>query len=291
MKILSLILASSLSLSAVSELAVADENSQTPTARNAYYLALGDSVTYGYQNSKAAAGLPPSGFNTGFVDDLSERLRQVMPSLVTVNYGCPGESTDSFIATTAQCPWTLSGGQLHDSHVGSQLDAAIQFLNAHKGEVKLISLTLWGIDVAKFVKSCAPGDFLCVQAGAPGLIGHIQVNLQTILIKLRAAAPRAEIVVTGAWDSFIGAFAIGDPLFVALNGAMAETADSSHAKFADAFSVFNPTSDVNTETKAMCRLTLLCSVGDSHPSDTGYQALADVVFETSWLFSRDRWQD
>ena len=112
-KALSVILASSLSLSAVSKLAIAGENSQTSTVRNAYYLALGDSVTYGFQNSKAAAGLPPSGFNTGFVDDLSERLRQVMPSLVTVNYGCPGESTDSFIATTAQCPWTLAGGQLH----------------------------------------------------------------------------------------------------------------------------------------------------------------------------------
>ena len=29
-----------------------------------YYLALGDSITYGYQAYKHAAGLPPSAFNT-----------------------------------------------------------------------------------------------------------------------------------------------------------------------------------------------------------------------------------
>ena len=44
-----------------------------------YYLALGDSVTYGYQRSKVVAGLPPSGFNTGYVDDFGARLRQIRP--------------------------------------------------------------------------------------------------------------------------------------------------------------------------------------------------------------------
>jgi hypothetical protein len=32
-----------------------------------YYLALGDSLTYGIQPGKVDAGLPPSGFETGFV--------------------------------------------------------------------------------------------------------------------------------------------------------------------------------------------------------------------------------
>jgi hypothetical protein len=30
-----------------------------------YYLALGDSIAYGFQTSKALAGLPPEAFNTG----------------------------------------------------------------------------------------------------------------------------------------------------------------------------------------------------------------------------------
>jgi lysophospholipase L1-like esterase len=68
----------------------------------AYYLALGDSQAYGYQKAKADAGLPPSAFNTGYVDDLARRLRARGPTLVTVNYRCPGESTDSFIS--GPCP-------------------------------------------------------------------------------------------------------------------------------------------------------------------------------------------
>ncbi len=38
---------------------------QTPQS---YYLALGDSIAYGFQPPKASAGLPPSAFDTGYVD-------------------------------------------------------------------------------------------------------------------------------------------------------------------------------------------------------------------------------
>jgi hypothetical protein len=34
-------------------------------APQAYYLALGDSIAYGFQPEKARKGLPPRGFNTG----------------------------------------------------------------------------------------------------------------------------------------------------------------------------------------------------------------------------------
>jgi len=62
-----------------------------------YYLALGDSVTYGYQAAKVRAGLPPSAFNTGYVDVFGARLRQIQPGITIVNYGCPGETSFSFI--------------------------------------------------------------------------------------------------------------------------------------------------------------------------------------------------
>jgi lysophospholipase L1-like esterase len=58
-----------------------------------YYLALGDSIGYGFQTSKALAGLPPQAFNTGYVDLLSARLRHLQPGITTVNFSCPGEST------------------------------------------------------------------------------------------------------------------------------------------------------------------------------------------------------
>ena len=115
-----------------------------------YYLALGNSVAYGYQAFKV--GLPPSVFNTGYVDDFALRLRQIQSGIVTVNYGCPGETTSSFIA--GPCPWTSIGQQPHDNFSGSQFDAAVAFLRAHPGEVRPITITIWGKDVSQFVGSC-----------------------------------------------------------------------------------------------------------------------------------------
>jgi hypothetical protein len=71
-----------------------------------YYLALGDSIGYGFQTSKALAGLPPQAFNTGYVDLFSARLRHLRPGITTVNFSCPGESTMSF---SAPCTWKHPG--------------------------------------------------------------------------------------------------------------------------------------------------------------------------------------
>src|ERR671936_1895101 len=74
----------------------------------AYYLALGDSIAYGVQPAKVKAGLPPSGFRTGYVDVFAARLRALAPKLRVVNYACPGESTRTFIE--GRCPWLADGG-------------------------------------------------------------------------------------------------------------------------------------------------------------------------------------
>ena len=241
-----------------------------------YYLALGDSVAYGYQASKFS--LPPSAVNTGYVDDFGAMLRHLRPRITTVNYGCPGETMASFI--TGYCPWTALGHQLHDSFAGSQLDAAVSFLRTHRGKVSPNTLTLWGNDVAAFVSACN-GAPTCIQNGAPSFLEKFGTSLSVILQSLRAAAPHAEIIVTGSWDSFIGSFDLGDPLFEALNKTMAVVAAQQRVRFADPFPTFNPQGDVNAETRAMCLLTLLCTNGDSHPSDIGYKVLADIVFDAS----------
>jgi lysophospholipase L1-like esterase len=51
--------------------------SQAGTTPQRYYLALGDSITYGFQPAKF--GLPPSGFDTGYVDVFAARLRALAP--------------------------------------------------------------------------------------------------------------------------------------------------------------------------------------------------------------------
>ena len=247
-----------------------------------YYLALGDSVAYGFQSFKFLANLPPSAYNTGFVDVFGARLRQIRPGIVTVNYGCPGETTETFNA--GGCIWTKTGHQLHDPFEGSQLQAAIKFLETHRGQVSPITLALWGNDLPLLLDPCTVNsqiDLACVQANAPGFIAGLAGRIFTILQKLRSAAPDAEIVVTGAVDESLNFLPFADPLFQAFNTSLREAAAANRARFADPFPVFNPQGNTAAEIQAICTLTLLCVQNDIHPSDAGYQALANLVFDAS----------
>jgi len=129
---------------------------QNPPAKfnpaKSYYLAVGDSITYGYQAFKAQANLPPSAYNTGYVDAFASRLRHIRPNITVINYGCPGESTDSFV--NGPCPWTAAGHSLHSAFSGTQLEAAIEFIRAHRGQVSPITLTLAGNDLPILLGPC-----------------------------------------------------------------------------------------------------------------------------------------
>ena len=242
-----------------------------------YYLALGDSHTYGFQSSKFFAGLPPAAFNTGYVDVFAARLRAIRPDITVVNYGCPGESTSVFIV--GPCLFNALGLPLHDAFEGSQLDAALAFLAAHPGQVSPITLQLFGNDMLDLFRACA-GDFSCIQREAPAAIALFGQRLTVILDRLRAAAPNAEIIVLGGWNSRIDFLAESDPLFQAANATIASVAAQARARFADMVPIFNPQGE-GARLVAICALTLLCSEGDGHPSDAGYRAMAEAVFEAS----------
>jgi len=241
-----------------------------------FYVALGDSITYGFQSSKFVAGLPPSAYDTGYTDVFAARLRSIRPDSELVNYGCPGESTRTFIA--GPCGYPALGGALHDAYVGSQLDAATGFLRAHAGQVGPITLHLFGNDVNELVALCG-GDFACIQREAPAAIAGLASRLALILDRLRGAAPNIEIVVIGGWGSAPVAVPEVDALIHAANDALATVTALRRSYFADAASIFNP--PAGARTAAICQLTLLCTQGDGHPSDAGYRAIADLVFEAS----------
>ena len=132
-----------------------------------YYVALGDSISYGFQTSKALAGLPPSAFDTGYLDVVASRLRHAGRALDVVNYSCPGESTRTI---SRPCIWRATGHALHDDYAGPQLRTGLRFLRHHADRVPLITITLGGIDIDDFLATCPPGDLGCLQASAPAAI-------------------------------------------------------------------------------------------------------------------------
>jgi lysophospholipase L1-like esterase len=242
----------------------------------AYYLALGDSIAYGFQPAKASAGLPPSRFNTGYVDVFAARMRALAPKLRVVNYGCPGESTRSFIAGGCSGRGDVRG--LHDAFTGSQLGAAVAFLRAHRGRVGPITLTLWGADVFDEFAPACKGDLGCIRAHASAGLARFGSRLATIVGRLRAAAPDAEIILTGAWNFDVEHLAQSDPLFRSVDAAIARAAASGKARVAKMFSVFDP---AGKEKARICALTFICSKGDPHPTDAGYRAMAGAFLAAS----------
>jgi lysophospholipase L1-like esterase len=257
------------------------------------YLALGDSLAFGYQLSKFNANFPtenPAVFNTGYVDDFSAALVPISPGIHTANMGCPGETTGSYLGVNP-CPYHPPF-PLHESYTGSQEDAALAFLGDHPQQTSPITIDLGANDVLATVRFCNanpnPSFAACVAANIPATIAQIQTNLATILGHIEAVVPKTELIVVGLYNPNVIdpriPPAVSDGLAATINAAMASVASDFNARFADPLPVFNPGPPGSaTEFATICSLTFVCIAPDHdiHPTDAGYQALANVVFDAS----------
>src|SRR4029077_7522075 len=115
-----------------------------------------------------------------------------------VNYGCPGESTVTFMR--GGCPAFADGIELHNPFRGSQLKAAVSFLRAHPGDVSPITVTLYGNDWLPVLLDTCKGNAACARKHAPSATAGFAARLSSILQQLRSAAPDADIIATGAWN-------------------------------------------------------------------------------------------
>jgi len=243
-----------------------------------FYLALGDSITYGFQPNKPKAA-PPTAFDSGYVDLFAARLRKLAPKIQVVNYGCPGESTRTFVA--GGCEGRGDVRALHASFKGAQLNAALAFLRAHPGQVGPITLTLFGNDWFPVVFDRCKGKLPCIRQRAPSEIASFGSRLTSILNRLRAAAPTTEIIVTGAWNIDPDSLEQLRPVYRSLDSAIARAAARSRSRFADTLPVFNPTGSPRAQRARLCALSFVCSKGDPHPTDAGYRAIAGAAIAAS----------
>jgi lysophospholipase L1-like esterase len=243
------------------------------------YLALGDSLAFGYSQAKFNSLYPdenPADFETGYVNDFGDVLKLFDPGLQIVNDGCPGETTESFIK--GPCDYQLAF-PLHHPYSGgpdsSQLSDALAYLGAHPGSVTPITIDIGANDALGLIEGCKE-EPSCVAAGAPGVFAKIGGNLALILGQLRAAAPHAQIIVLGLYNPFGETLPGGDALTAKLNEVMAGAAASVGARFADPLPVFNPPGALEAPT--ICLLTNMCTpLVDIHPTDLGYAVLGGLI--------------
>jgi lysophospholipase L1-like esterase len=248
-----------------------------------FVLALGDSLTFGFQQAKFMAGLPdpdPATFNKGWVDVLAARLAGEDDDdddggVRVVNLGCPGETTGSFVVG---CPYRAAGYRLHVDYDGAQLTAAENFIEHNRVVAAVVSLG--ANDALELLRACGGVENIpCVMDGFPGLVRTVVENYGEILWKLSLAAPRARIVVLLLYNPFglptVDPTSLSNELTRTLNQAIAAVATASGARVADPFRTFN----LGRQPQTLCTLTLMCTAGDIHPSDQGYKVLFQLIWQ------------
>ena len=120
----------------------------------------------------------------------------------------------------------------------------------------------------------------CYKREGPIVIDQIAEHLDEILGALRAVAPTSEILT---FTNYNVAF-LNDPRFLqlteAFNEVVTETAAAHGVRVADVYAAFNGKKLPQPAT--ICDLTLVCTaLQDGHPSDAGYQVIANQLWGAS----------
>jgi lysophospholipase L1-like esterase len=265
---------------------------QPRVVAGARYLALGDSLSFGYREANA---IPKPNYHkqksfVGFPEDVAKNL-----GLRLANAACPGETTDSFLDTSAQsnkCENAFENGHrvpigyrdTYPLHVKykkgkqSQMAFAEAYLKKHP-DTRLVSIMIGAND-----------GFLCIARTDDGcqsefgqLQKHIERNLTKIFKRLRNKAHyRGQIAMVTYYstDYSPGAFATVESTL--LNDALKKAAKPFNVEVANGFGQFKKAArQARGDT---CKAQLLTALSGAqkgtcgvHASVAGQALLAQAV--------------
>lgn len=237
-----------------------------PVGPKQYYLALGNSLAFGYQ--------PDLDFDHGYVDDLSANLR-TRGNKQTANLACPEETSASFI--NGGCPYAVLRKFPYE---GNQLSAALLYLNEHQGEVSPVTLDIGANDVLPDL-----GRANCVvdTQKFKSDLAALDTNLaQVILPRLHAALTvhgrvTGDLLVENYYDPYQNQCPNTVPLMQEMNSHIAADVQN-FGTLVDVFAAFG---GATTPNQNICVYTWVCSsFHDVHSTRVGYKVIAGA-FEQS----------
>ena len=245
------------------------------------YLALGDSVAFGYVPPEAvpAPDYPDPGSFVGYPEDVARALH-----IRVSNASCPGETTASFLVPGApsngceNSPGSSAGYRtefpLHVQYQGTQMQYALKYLAVHR-HTRLVTIDIGANDVFLCQETTADACAAELQA----VLQEIQANLRTIYTKIRDVAHYHGLLVALTYYSL----SYSDPAQVAgtkaLNSAIASVTEKFGGKVADGFTAFKRPSAAFGGSP--CAAGLLIRLPDRtcniHPSPAGHLLLARAI--------------
>jgi hypothetical protein len=249
-----------------------DQSSEEFGLRRIKYLALGDSIAFGFNPLVATPSVPSS--YRGY----PEVIGTIIPHSVT-NAACPGETSGSLLSAAAPdngCRnWKLAYS-LHADYETTQIAFAQAYLAANP-DTKFVSIDIGANDLLLVQKKCL-GDPVCIQGVLPAALQAYGQNLGATYTLLRAAGFTGKFVALTTY-----APNYNDPLSVAaltaLNGVLAQVTTAFGGVVADGFGTFQFFASKSGGDSCAAGLLIKLPDGtcDIHPSQKGRDILAVSV--------------
>ena len=255
------------------------------------YLALGDSVAFGYVPSDATP--PPDYFDpssfVGYPEDVARALH-----LRVSNASCPGETTASMFVPGAQsngCENSLGSSvgyrtlyPLHVQYRGTQMQYAVRYLLTHR-QTRLVTIDIGANDV--FLCEETTADACASQAEFGAVLDQIAANLTVIYTLIRHVAHYRGLLVALTYYSLTYSIPPSPPsaselAVEALDSVIASVTEKFGGKVADGFAAFAGPSESDNFGGSACAAGLLIPVPPAgtcniHPSHAGHLLLAQAI--------------
>ena len=258
-----------------------------PVVKGSKYLALGDSVTFGYEEPQV---VPPPDYNNAksfvaYPEMIGQELR-----LKVANAACPGETSSSFINVNAQsngCENAPNNGPayrklfpLHVKYSGSQLAYAVNYLRENRN-VRLVSLMIGANDL-----------FLCQEQTSDGCLNSreqqatfakVSSNVRKILSAIRnKAGYRGQIALVNYYSLDYSSPQI-NAIVSGLNEALDKPGKPFGVLIANGFVEFQSGSRIFGGDPCKAGLLTSLSTGSCgvHPSYSGQALLGQAVLKAA----------
>lgn len=245
-----------------------DSKAATPAlvGPKTHYLAIGDSLAFGYQ--------PDVNYTHGYANYFYTDL-QKHGTTTYDNLGCPGETTATMI--NGGCPYSILRKYFY---TGAQLTAAVKYIKKYAGQVSPVTLDIGANDLLPDIdpSTCA------ISATWANDLATVDKNLtQTILPQLNAALTvngqrTGDLLLMNYYNPYQNICPNSIPYIQEINQHI--TADAAgYGPVADVFTAFGGAASPDPNT---CNYTWMCSVFKNiHASSTGYSVMAKAFEQSS----------
>ncbi len=235
-----------------------------------FYMALGDSLAYGFQ--------PNLDFSHGYADYFYQDLKN-HGTRYLADLGCNGETSTSMINGTCSLPELRKY-----PYLGSQLSAAVAYLHLYAGHVSPVTLDIGAndidhdlnsstcaIDTTQFASHIATLDYNLTHVILPQLVAAMTIN----------GHMTGDLLVMNYYDPLQNKCPNTIPYVQTLNQHIqADTQGVAH--LVDVFDAFGGASVPNPN---ICAYTWICSkypyLLAIHGTDTGYGVIANAFEQTA----------